>query len=138
MSALRQSTVVPFQSAGTGGQKTPGDARIAPRRRILKAGVVAYNDRHTTLACMVRDISTTGARIRVDGSVSAPDTFELLIALDGLEASCEVVWRNGNELGARFLSAPRVVAPKRTQVINALAPAKAPTLRRQPRPGETV
>ena len=84
----------------------------------------------------VRDMSATGARLRVEGSVTAPDTFELLIPLDGLEANCQVVWRSGADLGVRFLAAPRMVAAKRQQVICALTPAKAPTLRRKPRPGE--
>jgi hypothetical protein len=113
------------------------EARMAPRRRMLKSGKIAYSDRHVTIECMVRDMSATGARLKVDGSVSAPDTFELLIPLDGLEANCEVVWRAGIELGIRFLAAPRMVAAKRTQSISALTPTRAPTLRRKPRPGDT-
>ncbi|NJO36077.1 MAG: PilZ domain-containing protein [Rhodospirillales bacterium] len=108
------------------------------RRRVLKAGVVAYNDRHVSLPCTVRDVSATGARVRVDGSVSAPDTFELIIDIDGFEASCQVVWRKGNEIGVRFLGAPRMVAPKRTQVINPMLPTPKASLRRKPKPGETI
>lgn len=118
--------------------QTGTEARTAPRRRVLKSGKIAYADRHVTIDCMVRDMSATGARLKVEGSVSAPDTFELLIPLDGLEANCQVVWRAGAELGIRFLAAPRIVAAKRTQTVCALTPAKAPTLRRKPRPGETL
>ena len=95
---------------------------------------MAYNERHSTLSCTVRDISDTGARVRVDGSVSAPDTFELIIQIDGLEASCEVVWRNGNEVGVRFLGAPRMVAAKRQQVINPLLPRKSSACAANPSP----
>jgi hypothetical protein len=105
---------------------------------MLKAGKIACSDRHVTIACTVRDISATGARLRVEGSVAAPDTFELLIPLDGLEANCQVVWRAQADVGVRFLGAPRTVAPKRAQVVNALAPAQAPSLRRKPRAGETA
>ena len=93
--------------------RVDSDAPGRARRRVLKAGVVAYNDRHVTLPCTVRDLSATGARVRVEGSVSAPDTFELIIDIDGFEANCQVVWRKGNEIGVRFLGAPRMVAPKR-------------------------
>ena len=48
----------------------------------------------------------------------------------------QVVWRSGADLGVKFLAAPRIVAAKRTQTINALIPTRAPTLRRKPRPGE--
>lgn len=139
MAALAHNigTVVHLHTAGNTALAAQADeARIAPRRRTLKAGKIAYNDRHVTIGCTVRDVSATGARLRVEGSVSAPDTFELLIDLDGLEANCQVVWRNGPDVGVRFLAAPRMAASKRAQVINPLTPAKAPTLRRKPRPGE--
>jgi hypothetical protein len=140
VAALAQSTgtVVHLHTAGNTAlaPTAEGDGRIAPRRRMLKGGVIAYSDRHVTISCTVRDISATGARLRVEGSVTAPDTFELLIPLDGLEASCQVVWRSGSDIGVKFLGAPRTVAAKRAQVINPLTPAQAPSLRRKPRPGE--
>jgi hypothetical protein len=111
------------------------DKRRSLRRRVLKGGSVVFNDRHSTLPCSVRDVSDTGARLRVTGSVSVPDTFELIIELDGLEARCEVIRRDGNDIAVRFLSAPRLAPPKRSQVVNPLAPALAPSLRRKPKLG---
>jgi hypothetical protein len=141
VAALAQNTgsVIHLHTAGNAAlAPTTDEARIAPRRRMLKSGKIAYNDRHVTIPCTVRDISATGARLRVEGSVTAPDTFELLIQLDGLEANCQVVWRRDCDVGVKFLGAARTVAPKRTQVINPLTPAAAPSLRRKPRPGEPV
>ncbi len=139
MPAAAQTTgsVVHLHAVGNTALAAQTDeARIAPRRRMLKSGKIAYSDRHVTIGCTVRDMSATGARLRIEGSVTAPDTFELLIALDGLEANCEVVWRREADIGVRFVGAPRTVAPKRTQSITAMAPVQAPTLRRKPRPGE--
>jgi hypothetical protein len=139
LAALAQTTgsVIHLHTVGnTALAPKTDDARIAPRRRMLKSAKIAYSDRHVTINCMVRDISATGAKLRVEGSVTAPDTFELLIPLDGMEANCEVVWRREADIGVRFLGAPRTVVPKRAQVINALVPTQAPTLRRKPRPGE--
>ena len=123
-------TVVAFSAVGNTLVKQDGDGRIAPRRRILKSGIAASNDRRLTVNCTVRDISDTGARLRVEGSITVPDTFELIIELDGLEAPCQVVWRKGGEVGVKFLSAPRIVAAKRAQVVSAVAPPKAVSLRR--------
>jgi hypothetical protein len=115
----------------------PDDRRGAGRRRILKAGIIAYNERYVTLPCMVRDISATGAHLRAEQAIGVPDTFDLIIDLDGLEASCAVVWRKDNEFGVKFLAAPRQVPPRRAQVINPLVPAQKPTLRRKPLPQTT-
>ncbi|MEQ1717044.1 MAG: PilZ domain-containing protein [Hyphomicrobium sp.] len=110
--------------------------RIAARRRVLKAGMIAYNERHVTLPCGVRDMSQSGARLTVTGSISAPDTFELLIELDGMEVPCEVVWRRGMELGVRFVSQPQIVAKKRDQVVDQWAVTTTrPSLRRKPLTG---
>jgi len=103
-----------------------------PRRRVLKSGIIAFNDRFSALPCTVRDLSGTGAHLRVEGTVNVPNTFELIIELDGLEASCQVVWRKDKEIGVRFSSAPRTVTRRRTQVVKALVPQEAPTLRRKP------
>jgi hypothetical protein len=130
-----QNTVVQFRSMSSALVKPDQhDARLSPRRRVLKAGVVATNNRHLTASCTVRDISETGARLRVDSSLSVPDTFELIIEIDGLEANCQVVWRSANEVGAKFIGAPRKVAAKRVQVVNPLTAPSAPTLRRKPKP----
>jgi PilZ domain-containing protein len=125
-------TVVAFSAVGNALVKQDGDGRIAPRRRILKSGIAASNDRRLTVNCTVRDISDTGARLRIEGSMTVPDTFELIIELDGLEAPCQVVWRKGGEVGVKFLAAPRVVAAKRAQVVGAVVPPKAISLRRLP------
>jgi hypothetical protein len=129
-------TVVPFHVNGNTALKgaESNDARGAPRRKVLKAGIAASNNRHLTTSVTVRDLSATGARLRVDSMVSVPDTFELIIAVDGLEANCAVVWRKTNELGVKFLGAPRMVTAKRAQVINPVLPTQPPTLRRKPKP----
>lgn len=112
---------------------TSNEEREGQRRRVLKAGVIAYSGRHVTLPCAIRDMSQAGARLIVEGSVSAPDTFELLIEIDGLEAACEVVWRRGPEIGVRFAEPPRAMERKRQQVLTGWTTANArPTLRRKP------
>lgn len=97
---------------------------------MLKSAIAASNERRLTVNCVVRDLSGTGARLRVEGSMTVPDTFELIIPLDGLEASCQVVWRKGGEVGVKFLAPPRTVAAKRSQVVSAIAPPRPVSLRR--------
>ncbi|MEM9028003.1 MAG: PilZ domain-containing protein [Pseudomonadota bacterium] len=109
------------------------ERRQAPRQRVLKGAVAAYADRHMSIDCMVRDISATGARLKSAHAQMIPDTFDLIIELDGLEAECEVVWRKDGELGVRFLGAPRQMSPRRKQVISPVVGDKKPSLRRTKR-----
>ncbi len=128
-------TVVQLPEPGNALVSEPrADARQASRRRVLKSGIVASNERRLTVSCSVRDVSAVGARLRSEGSVGIPDTFELIIETDGLEADCQVVWRKANEVGVKFLSGPRQCAAKRVQVITPLVPTLAPSLRRKPKP----
>ncbi|MGD9671063.1 MAG: PilZ domain-containing protein [Hyphomicrobiaceae bacterium] len=123
-----------FSPAGNAAPAVAQDAnerRTARRRRILKSGIIAYNDRYCTVPATVRDISDTGTGLVVEPGAAVPDTFELLIPSDGLEADCEVVWRRGNRLGVRFLGAVRHVAPHNKQVIYPNVPQKKPGLRRK-------
>jgi PilZ domain len=135
VSETRTSAVIPVDApsgtAAPAAQAQDGP-RKATRRRVLKSGVIAFNDRFSALPCTVRNLSSTGAQLRVDGTLSVPNTFELLIELDGLEAQCEVVWRRDKEIGVRFASLPRTGPPKRTQSVNPLTSRQASPLRRKP------
>lgn len=125
------SNVYSFSNAAAKDEDAD-ERRIALRRRVLKAGKVAYQSRYCVVECTVRDLSDTGAKLRTDNSVSIPDNFELLIEIDGFEADCEVVWRKEADLGVRCLGAPRTVAPARQQVVQPDAPVKKPSLLRRP------
>jgi len=108
------------------------DERIAPRRRMLKAGLVRFSAGHMTIPCAVRDMSEGGARIKGDWTQHIPDHFELHIELDGIWVDCEVAWREGAELGVRFTGPIRQTPPARKQSIQPTAAPNRPQLRRQP------
>ena len=110
----------------------PSEKRNSPRRRALKAGIVSLNNGNITLPCVVRDISETGAKLKVDTGRHPPDQFQLQIELDGLLAECTVVWRDGQQLGVEFVEPPTVSAPTRKQVIYAAQnPQRRSLLRKQ-------
>lgn len=83
------------------------------------------------MPCRLRDLSDSGARLEVD-SHNVPDTFELIVEMDGLEARCEVIWRRNTVIGVRFVEPPVHTKPMRTQIVQATGPATQPTLRRKP------
>jgi hypothetical protein len=112
------------------------DKRRAPRKRTLKGALIIFNGRTSTLSATLRDISDTGARLRVSKDVAMPDTFDLAIDSDGLEVPCTLAWRRGEEVGVRFTGPIVKVPPKRAQVVTALkstAPSSTGSLlRRKP------
>ncbi len=87
------------------------ERRIDKRQRTLKAAVVSFNQRHSTLPCRVHDLSAIGCSVITEGTIDVPDTFQLYIELGGLTADCEVVWRGKCQAGVRFVGEPRYSAP---------------------------
>lgn len=108
------------------------NARSTTRRRVLKGAVAAFNGKFSTIPCTVRDLSDTGCRLAAEAWTSIPDTFELSIDLDGLSASCAVVWRRDGEVGVKFASPPTRGQPSRQQIVSAVVPADGSRLRRKP------
>ena len=93
--------------------------RVSVRRRVLKKGLIAYNERHITVECQVKNLSDGGARLCPHPGLPVPDHFELIIELDGTAAKSEVVWRSKNDIGVRFTSALTETKLTRAQVISA-------------------
>ncbi len=108
----------------------PVAPRSGPRRRVLMAGIICFNGRHSTLPCAVRDFGERGAKLEMSGSINAPDTFELHVELAGTWVDCEVVWRRGNSLGVHFTSPVTKSQPKRRQVVAEVREPTKPTLRK--------
>jgi PilZ domain len=54
-----------------------------------------------TIACMVRDISTKGARLEFAAPVKLPEEFFLLI--QGNRFRCRPVWQKENVVGVQYL-----------------------------------
>jgi hypothetical protein len=74
--------------------------RIAPRRRVLKAGSISFGG--GTFDCTVRNISETGAALEVVTPLFIPDKFTLIVPSDGLSRACGVVWRRERRIGVTF------------------------------------
>ncbi len=111
-------------------QREVTNKRGGTRHRMLKGGVIAFSGRHATIPCVLRDLSDGGARLQVAQGSSVPDTFELMIELDGLEVPCQVAWRKPHEIGVIFLEPPTRGARKRMQVVGQTGPVARATLRR--------
>jgi hypothetical protein len=56
-------------------------------------------------ACLVSDISDSGARIELPDDRSLPDRFMLLLSRNGAaRRACQVIWRKASHVGVKFIA----------------------------------
>jgi len=78
------------------------DRRKLPRRRTYLGGRVTFDQRHSTLDCVVRNLSAAGAKIAFPDTVIAPDHFDLSIRPQQRTLRARITWRRGYEAGVVF------------------------------------
>ena len=89
------------------------DKRSQQRRRTLKDGRVLLPGSRVTYDCAIRDLSETGARIRLQSdSIMLPEQFELVFVADSLAYPAIRKWRRGNEYGVAITGPPRKVTAR--------------------------
>ena len=89
---------------GEPDQPTAGDEkRGAMRQRVLLSGKVVYGEADLTMDCTIRDLSATGARVRISSPVILPTTIWLIELRSGTAFQCSIARRNVPEFGLHFL-----------------------------------
>ena len=94
-----------------GGQVVIGDKRKSRRRRQFLRGFVRLPQDNTTIDCLVRDISETGAKLRFRCTTPMPEFFELHIPSTGQIAKSKLIWNNKCEVGISFESLGALGSP---------------------------
>ncbi len=88
-----------------------------PRRRrgsrvLLEGRIVSLGG--TTLADVkIRDMSATGAILRIPLNVTLPENFRLLVVADGKFHTAEKRWRKGERLVIKFVREPRPTSTRK-------------------------
>jgi hypothetical protein len=77
------------------------EQRRAERESTYKAARIGAGPR-ATLHCGVRNLSATGACLRVDDPQDVPDTFNLVFDSGEPSRMCRVMWRSVRQIGVRF------------------------------------
>jgi hypothetical protein len=81
------------------------DKRITRRQRVLKSGKIVFADGASVVDCVIRDLSTTGARLDVPNTVGLPQEFTLLDVHSGKSYAAKAAWRRGQRMGVEFPNA---------------------------------
>lgn len=74
----------------------------SPRRRVLKAGKVSFNNGGSTIDCTVRSLGDAGAGMDLISTADVPNEFRLIIKSDGLDTSCKVTARTRTHIEVEF------------------------------------
>ena len=83
------------------------ERRVARRTRTFKGAQILFNNRFSTVDCIVRNISATGALLTIDGSVPLPKQFEFRIGDDDIPRPAKLVYRRELFAGIHFLDVPQ-------------------------------
>src|SRR5436305_11652083 len=83
------------------------ERRARPRKLVLKAGQIISDRIAPTIDCTIRDISESGARLRLTSTTAVPKSFLLLIKGENVVVPVKRVWRNAHEVGVKFTGHPR-------------------------------
>jgi hypothetical protein len=77
------------------------EKRAVPRHRVLKHGMLAFGG-GGGVDCMVRNISSGGARLDIANPIGLPESFTLVIQADQFMRRCHAVWSNDQRIGVAF------------------------------------
>jgi hypothetical protein len=76
--------------------------RAAPRARSLLTGKIIIGDGRESHECVVRNLSATGAHVRIAGAVNLPGTVGLLVVKEALLFDATIAWRRNDQIGLTF------------------------------------
>lgn len=103
------------------------ERRVAPRIRTLRRAQILLNNRFSTIDCVVRNVSATGALLTVDSVVQLPPTFEIKIGEDGEAQWAKLVYRREMFAGIHFLDKQEAASAGRTAQASANSSAPVET-----------
>ena len=83
------------------------ERRSSARQKSFLQGRIYFNNRRSTVDCLIRDYSETGARLKFSETVAVPEAIELYIPNKEEIHRARVEWRSGDEMGISFGEAVR-------------------------------
>jgi hypothetical protein len=78
------------------------ERRSASRQKSFLQGRIFFNNRRTSVDCLIRDFSEHGAKLKFSSMIATPDVVELYIPNKDESYRAKVQWRNADEIGVGF------------------------------------
>jgi PilZ domain len=122
------------------------ELRRETRLRTFLKGRIVFNNGNSSMDCLIRDISASGARLMLSQTATLPDGFDLIIPAKDRTHKATLRWRKADSVGVTF--AEEVVRPGPASMADATPAAllariheleaENATLRRQLKEAEAV
>lgn len=87
------------------------DSRKTERMRSLLRAHVIFNKGASTVDCVVRNISSAGARLEIADSMALPTEFDLDIPHKGRTYRAQIIWRGEGLVGVEMVDG-RTAGPR--------------------------
>ena len=73
------------------------------RHRVLKQGSIIRGLKYSEVPCIIRNMTTGGAELKVGIDQAVPEEFLLYVRQDGQAYRCRQRWRNGVRIGVEIV-----------------------------------
>jgi hypothetical protein len=73
-------------------------------RSFLRAQII-FNNRMTTIECIIKNYSAAGAKIALNDTLTVPTDFDLYIPAKQRKHHARLVWRDKDAIGVNFVDA---------------------------------
>jgi hypothetical protein len=75
------------------------ERRALVRHKTFFKGRIHFNNRLSSIDCIIRDTTANGCRLEVSDSVALPNAFEIYLPNKDEYFNAKVEWRKGGSLG---------------------------------------
>lgn len=77
-------------------EKPVQERRKTARPRVLKGAQITFQGHWVTIDCTVRNLSNSGACLKVQSPIGIPDAFDLVLD-SATVVHCRVIWRKATK-----------------------------------------
>jgi hypothetical protein len=81
------------------------EQRVADRIRSFLRAQIIFNNRMTTIECIIKNYSSAGAKIALSDTLTVPTEFDLFIPAKQRSHHARLVWRDKDSIGVNFADA---------------------------------
>jgi hypothetical protein len=81
------------------------EQRATERVRSFLRAQIVFNNRMTTIECIIKNYSAAGAKIALNDTLTVPTEFDVYIPAKGRNHHARLVWRDKDAIGVNFVDA---------------------------------